>query len=70
MAWIQTLPDDPVVAAWWREREQRAHQEVAVAAELRAAELRAERIEQLHRRVHKLDMALAGVLSADRWEKI
>ena len=63
--WTSTLPDDPIVAGWWAEREQRAQQEAAVADARRA-----ERIEHLHRRCHELDMKLAGVLSADRWRRI
>jgi hypothetical protein len=61
--WQPQLPVDPIVAGWWAEAE--AAREAAVADARRAV-----RIEQLRRRVHRLDMALAGAQSADRWRRI
>jgi hypothetical protein len=65
MPLVPTIPVDAVAAARWREDEQRARWEAA-AAEIR----RAEKIEQLRARVHKLDMRLAGLQSRDRWRRI
>jgi phage head maturation protease len=63
--WVSTLPDDPVVAGWWRESQRRARLDEAVRAEEQARSLR-----RLRRRVERLDMQLAGLQSADRWARI
>jgi hypothetical protein len=62
--WISTLPVEPRSDRWWHDR--RTYQQEAAAADAR----RAEKIEQLRARCHEIDMRLAGVLSADRWERI
>ena len=64
MAWPPTLPAEPRGDRWWNDVW--IYQQEAAVADAR----RAERIEQLHRRCHELDMKLAGVLSADRWRRI
>jgi hypothetical protein len=68
--WQPQLPDDPIVAGWWAEAETAREWETRRRADGIADEVRAERIERLRRRVHKLDMALAGAQSADRWRRI
>jgi hypothetical protein len=54
---VSTLPDDPIVAGWWREQERRARWDV-VADELRAvreAKARVRRLRQLRRRVERVN---------------
>ena len=70
MAWVSTLPADPVVAASWRRVAEREEAEAAAReAELAATQL-ADRVERLQAKVHRIDMKLAGALSRDRWNKI
>ena len=64
MAWTPTLPAEPQSDRWWRDRW--IYQQEAAAADAR----RAEKIEQLRARCHEIDMKLAGVLAADRWDRI
>jgi hypothetical protein len=54
--WVSTLPDDPVVASWWRRQEHQARREAAVG--------RARRRGRVSRRVREVDRKLAAVSAA------
>jgi HK97 family phage prohead protease len=58
------LPDDEIVASWWRDADARAAEEAAADAH------QAERIERLRARCREIDLRLAGALSADRQRRI
>jgi len=64
MAWTPTLPAEPRGDRWWNDVW--IYQQEAAVADAR----RAERIEQLHRRCHELDMKLAGALQGAEWNRI
>jgi hypothetical protein len=64
MAWTPTLPAEPRGDRWWHDVW--VYQQEAAVADAR----RAERIERLQVRCHEIDMKLASVLAADRWDRI
>ena len=68
--WTSTLPDDPIVARWWRDRERQIRGEQIRREVTVAAELRAERIERCRQLAHRVDMRAAGALSRDRRARI
>jgi phage head maturation protease len=57
--WVSQLPDDPIIAGWWRASEQRAREEEAAADARRAV-----RIARLRARCREIDRKLAAVSSA------
>jgi hypothetical protein len=63
MAWVATLPPDPIVASWWAANDARAAREAATADARRAAE-QAKRVRQLRRRVERVDESIVLALSA------
>ena len=63
--WQPQLPDDPVVAGWWRNQEQRARRE-AVLADARQFV----RIARLGARCREIDRKLESVLAAERRHRI
>jgi hypothetical protein len=54
--WVSTIPDDPIVAGWWRDREQRARREAAVGDARRRGRTR--------RRIREVNAKLAAVSAA------
>jgi hypothetical protein len=63
VAWIATLPPDPIVASWWAANDARAAREAAAVDGRRAAE-QAKRARQLRRRVERIDESIVLALSA------
>jgi hypothetical protein len=63
VAWVATLPSDPIVAYWWAANDARAAGEAAVADARRTAE-QAKRQRQLRRRVERIDEQIVLALSA------
>lgn len=74
MAWPppSQLPDDPIVAAWWRKDAARVDLDAALADEAAAlADVRAaERSERLRRRVRELEVRIAAHQAGDRWRRM
>jgi hypothetical protein len=56
MAWIPTLPPDPIAAQWWREAEARRRREDAVGTARRRGRTR--------RRIREVNAKLAAVEAA------
>jgi hypothetical protein len=54
--WVSQIPEDPIVASWWRESERRARREAAVGDARRRGRTR--------RRVRAVDQKLAAVEAA------
>ena len=70
MAWAP-LPPDPPPVAWWTELAAAQEQaDLDRFVEGVANEVRAEKIERLQALVHETDMAAAGALARDRWNRI
>jgi hypothetical protein len=59
MMWQPTLPDDPVVAGWWRASEEKARREAVLADARRRA-----RVDRLRRRVDEVNRQLDAVAAA------
>jgi phage head maturation protease len=58
--WVSTLPDDEIVAGWWRASEEKARREAAIADARRR-----DRIDRLRRRVREVNRQLDAVAAAE-----
>jgi phage head maturation protease len=58
--WVSTLPDDEIIAGWWRASEEKARRE-AVLADAR----RRNRVDRLRRRVDEVNRQLDAVVAAE-----